>query len=102
MITIYGMPTCPDCSYLDDQLVGRESEFQKIDIGAHVRDLKAFLKLRDNSPVFDECRAKGFAGIPCFVREDGSITLVPEDVGLKSRPMTPPPAPVCSPDGKNC
>ena len=26
------------------------------------------------------------AGIPCFVLEDGTVTLVPEEAGLKSRP----------------
>ena len=102
MITIYGMPTCPDCSYLDDQLVGREDEFEKIDIGTHVKNLKAFLKVRDNSSVFDECRAKGSAGIPCFVREDGSVTLIPEEVGLKSRPVAAPAGEACSIDGKGC
>ena len=44
MITVYGMPSCP--------------EFKKV-------------------------REKGLIGIPCFVREDGSITLKPEEVGLK-------------------
>lgn len=41
--------------------------------------------LRDNNPVFDECKKKGYAGIPCFVTEDGTVTLTPEEVGLKSR-----------------
>lgn len=86
MITIYSMDTCPDCMYLDEQIRGREEEFQKVNIGEHVRNLKEFLRLRDNSPVFDECRKNGYAGIPCFVREDGSVTLIPEEAGLKSRP----------------
>lgn len=86
MVTIYGMDTCPDCAYLDGQIKGREDEFQKVNIGEHVKNLKAFLALRDNSPVFDECKKKGYAGIPCFLREDGSVTLTPEEVGLKSRP----------------
>ncbi len=86
MIKIYGMPSCPDCAYLHDQIAGREKEFEYIDLGSHVKLFKEFLAIRDNNPLFDECKAKGYAGIPCFVREDGSVTLVPEEVGLKSRP----------------
>ncbi len=86
MIKIYGMNTCPDCIYLFDQLEGRETEFEYIEISDHIRKLKEFLAIRDNTPIFDACKAKGSAGIPCFVLEDGTVTLTPEDVGLKSRP----------------
>ncbi len=86
MITIYGMKTCPDCVWVYDQIAGRESEFTSIDIGEHVKNLKAFLKIRDTSPVFDDCKANGYAGIPCFVFEDGRVSLNPEDAGLTSRP----------------
>ena len=73
MITIYGMPSCPDCSYVESQVSGND-QFQFIDIGAHVKNLKAFLRLRDTSPVFDDAKTNGYAGIPCFVKEDGSVT----------------------------
>ena len=87
MIKIYGMDTCPDCSYLFDQIRGREDEFEYISIGEHVRNLNEFLRIRDNRPVFDDCKASGYAGIPCFVSGDGSVTIVPEEVGLQSRPQ---------------
>ena len=74
MIKIYGMKTCPDCTFVDEQVVN-DSRFEVIDIGEHVRNLKAFLKLRDNSPVFDDAKRHGYAGIPCFVLEDGRVTL---------------------------
>ena len=38
-------------------------------------NLKAFLKLRDGSPLFDPVRQEGGIGIPCIQREDGSITF---------------------------
>lgn len=82
MVKIYGMPTCPDCVDIKEQIIGRENEFEYVDIGAHVRQLKEFLRIRDTSPVFDEAKANGSAGIPCFVKEDGTVTLTPEDVGL--------------------
>ncbi len=36
MIKIYGMITCPDCSYLLDQISGLEDEYEYIEIGDHV------------------------------------------------------------------
>jgi hypothetical protein len=83
MIKIYGMKTCPDCVAVDKQVEG-DSRYQVIDIGEHVSLLKEFLRLRDTHPVFDEVRKKGYAGIPCFVLEDGTVTLNPEEAGLKS------------------
>lgn len=82
MIKIYGMPTCPDCVDIKKQIEKRENEFEYIDIGSHVRLLKEFLCIRDTNPIFDEAKKNGAAGIPCFVREDGTVTLTPEDVGL--------------------
>lgn len=93
------MDTCPDCTYVEEQIKG-DNRYEVIDIGRHVRNLKEFLKLRDNSPVFDESKRYGAAGIPCFVLEDGTITLTPEDAGLKSRPIADGSA--CNLDGSGC
>ena len=82
MITVYGMPSCPDCAAVEEQIRDREN-FRMVDIGAHVVNLKAFLRLRDRRPEFDEARMMGYAGIPCFVLEDGGVTLDPRDVGLE-------------------
>lgn len=76
MIKIYGMQTCPDCTYVEEQVKGN-SRYEIIDIGQHVRNLKEFLKLRDHNPVFDAAKKSGAAGIPCFVLEDGTVTLTP-------------------------
>lgn len=81
MIKVYGMPTCPDCVSIDQQIAG-DPRFERIDIGTHVRLLKEFLQLRDHHPAFDDARRLGYAGIPCFLLEDGTVTLNPEDVGL--------------------
>jgi hypothetical protein len=54
-----------------------------IDIGEDVRYMKEFLALRDNDPAFDEEKATGDVCIPCYVREDGSVTLMSKDVGLE-------------------
>ena len=86
MIKIYGMETCPDCTYVEEQVKGN-NQYEVIDIGQHVRDLKAFLRLRDHHPAFNEAKSVGAVGIPCFVLEDGTVTLSPEDAGLRSRPI---------------
>lgn len=97
MIKIYGMKSCPDCSFVDEQ-VKDNKDFQIIDIGDHVRNMKEFINIRDTDPAFDTVRGTGAVGIPCFVLEDGTVTLKPEDVGLRSRES----GAACRIDGKGC
>ena len=99
MIKMFVMHTCPDCEYVEKQVEGNP-DFEVIDIGKHVRNLKQFLDLRDSNPAFDEAKAIGDVGIPCYVREDGSVTLYSKDVGLEPRPEGYGAA--CSIDGRGC
>lgn len=99
MIKIYGMPSCPDCEYVHHQIENRSDEFESIDISEHVKNLKEFMRLRDNNPVFDEAKENGWLGIPCFVKEDGTVTLTAEEVGLKSKPAD---GEACRLDGSGC
>ena len=82
MIKIYGMPTCPYCDYIYEQIKGREDEFEYINIGEHIRYLSAFMRLRDNDPVFDRMKRIGDVGVPAFVFEDGRVSIDPADAGL--------------------
>ena len=82
MIKIYGMPTCPYCDYVHEQIKGRENEFEYINIGENIRNMSAFTRLRDTSPVFDHCKEMGDVGIPAFVFEDGRVSIDPADAGL--------------------
>lgn len=89
MIKIYGMITCPDCSYLLDQTSGLEDEYEYIEIGEHVLKMKEFLRIRDskdNAEIFKDIKATGGVGIPCFVLENGLISLDPSDAGLEANP----------------
>ena len=79
---MYVMKTCPYCAHVMKQVVGNP-HFKVIDIGEDVHDMKEFLKLRDNNPAPDEEKATGDVCIPCYVREDGSVTLSSKDVGLE-------------------
>ena len=99
MIKMYVMHTCPDCEYVEKQVEGNPN-FEVIDIGKHVRNLKQFIKLRDTNPAFDEAKAVDDLGIPCYVLEDGTVTLYSKDVGLEPRPQEEGAA--CSIDGRGC
>ena len=82
MIRIYGMPTCPYCDFVHEQIKGRENEFEYINIGENIRNMSAFTRLRDTTPVFDHCKEIGDVGIPAFEFEDGRISIDPADAGL--------------------
>lgn len=82
MVKIYGLPTCPYCDYIHEQVKGRENEFEYINIGEHVRNMSAFVRLRDSNPAFDHSKEIGDIGIPAFVFEDGRVSLDPADCGL--------------------
>ena len=87
MIKLYGIKSCPECSGLYEQ-VKNDDRFEIIDVAQHILLLKEFLRLRDNRDEFEPARENGYAGLPVFLLEDGSITFTPEDVGLKSCPLT--------------
>lgn len=97
MIKVFVMQTCPDCLQVKRQAKD-DPRYEVIDIGEHVRNLKQFLSLRDNHPAFDKVKVNGSIGIPCFVKEDGSVTFSLEDNGLDDIPT----GAACSLDGKGC
>lgn len=97
MIKVYVMPTCPDCEVVERQAEG-SVDFEIIDISKHVRNLKEFIKLRDTDPAFDEAKKSGALGIPCFVLEDGTVSLDPTAAGLESDQA----GPTCRLDGSGC
>ncbi len=74
MLKIYGSPMCPDCVKCKEELESAGVEFVYMDITSNLVFLKRFLKLRETA-AFDEIRAGGQIGIPCILREDGSLTF---------------------------
>lgn len=75
MLKIYGSKLCPDCVDCCRELKEAGIAFEYCDFADSLLNLKEFLKLRDEQEVFCNLRAEGKIGIPCIVREDGSITL---------------------------
>ncbi len=91
------MATCPDCKQVKAQLADNPN-FELIDIGEHVRNLKQFMMLRDNNPEFDKVKAHGSIGIPCFLLDNGSVRFSMDDVRIDD--VTE--GASCSLDGKGC
>ena len=105
MTKIYVMESCPDCTEVK-QLYKNNPEYELIDIGRHARSLKEFLHLRDNHPAFVKVRERGNIGIPCFVKEDGTvfISLKHYDAALAAEQATKeyPIGAACNLDGTGC
>ena len=75
MLKVYGMKIGPDTVECCEALTRAGVEYEFLDFAEKTANLKAFLKLRDGSPLFDPVRQEGGIGIPCIQREDGSITF---------------------------
>ena len=84
MIRIYGADICIDCRNLKAIIEARkiESYFEYIDITESTDNMRAFFAIRDHEDVFEEIRdwEGGAIGIPCFVMEDGTVSLETDEV----------------------
>lgn len=77
MIRVYGSDICIDCRNLKAVLSSRGIEMDFIDITENTENLRAFLDIRDHAEEFSAIRGMegGAIGIPCFVSEEGKVTL---------------------------
>lgn len=75
MLKIYGSMLCKDCVECVEDLKKAGVAFEFLDFADSLLNLKAFLKLRDGSHLFDSVREMGSIGIPAIVKEDGCLTL---------------------------
>lgn len=75
MLKIYGSMHCPDCVQCRIDLDKACVPYEYLDFSDSLRNLKAFLDIRDHHPAFAEIRESGKIGIPCIVREDGTVSL---------------------------
>ena len=81
MVKFYGSPICSGCRETQELFAQKGfTDFQFVEITASTDNLREFLKLRDTREELRQAREEGRIGIPCFVREDGSIALEPDDV----------------------
>lgn len=75
MLKIYGHMQCPDCQNCRADLDRAEVDYEYLDFAVSLRNLKGFLDIREKNPEFDAVRERGSIGIPCIIREDGSVTF---------------------------
>ena len=74
MLKIYGSMMCPGCVACREDLDRAGVAYEYLDFSDCLLNLKEFLKLRQ-LPEFDQVKENGSIGIPCILREDGSVTL---------------------------
>lgn len=79
MLKIYGSMLCGDCVECRKDLDGKGVSYTFCDFSEKLEYLKDFLKLREDLPIFEPLKQEGKIGIPCIVKEDGTITLSWED-----------------------
>lgn len=75
MLQIYGSMMCPDCVTCREDLDKAGVAYEYLDFADSLLNLKEFLSYRDSDPAFAQLKADGKIGIPCILREDGTVTL---------------------------
>lgn len=75
MLKIYGMMICPDCVECCAALDKASVVYEFLDFSKETKNLKEFLKIRDGNSLFDKAREEGNIGIPCILKDDGTVTL---------------------------
>ena len=66
---------CPDTPSFVAELKALNVDYEEIEVQSTLPNLKRFLRLRDNEAVFDEAKAKGYAGLPALLLADGRVIL---------------------------
>lgn len=75
MLKIYGSMLCPDCVRCRQDLDRAGIPYEYLDFADSLWNLKCFLDIREKDPQFLPIRETGKIGIPCIVKEDGTVTL---------------------------
>ncbi|MBR3342834.1 MAG: glutaredoxin [Solobacterium sp.] len=73
MTTVYGSLKCPYCVVLKENLDRNNAPYEFIDILDSLRNLGAFLRIRDKEPVFDHLKAVNDIGLPALVDDNGKV-----------------------------
>lgn len=100
MIKVYVMDSCPDCVEVK-QRYNNDPDFELVDIGILARNLKDFIVLRDTHPAFEKVRERGNIGIPCFIKEDGTVLISLKKFDDSFEPVYAEGA-ACNLDGTGC
>lgn len=72
---VYGAEICINCRNYKAIQKSRDFQAEYIDITENTSNLKEFLQMRDNDPIFAPVREHGGIGISLFVNNDGAKTF---------------------------
>lgn len=75
MLKIYGSMLCKDCVACRADLDSAGISYEYLDFSENLANLKEFMAMRDKYPIFAEAKEEGNIGIPCIVKEDGTVVL---------------------------
>lgn len=74
-VNVIGSHLCEDTVAALEVLKEKNVDFEFVNISETLEGLKKYLSIRETSEIYNAVRAAGGIGIPCFVFEDGTITL---------------------------
>ena len=74
-VKVIGSHLCPDTLYALNRLSAADAEIDFVDILSCHNALKTFLHIRETSDLYKDIRGTSRIGVPCFVLEDGSMTM---------------------------
>ena len=77
--TLYFSSLCPDTVPFKETMEILGVTAREVDITASMRNLKEFLRLRDNEAVFTPRKEQGMVGVPCLV-DDGDYIFEVSDL----------------------
>ena len=75
MMKFYGTMVCKDCLEAREHLNAAGVLFDYVDIYVSTGNMKEFLRLRDTRKEFDDVKKNGSIGIPCFLKDDGTVII---------------------------
>lgn len=75
MMKFYGTMVCKECVEARERLNEAGVLFDYVDISVSVGNMKEFLHLRDTRKEFDAVKKAGAIGIPCFLKDDGTVII---------------------------
>ena len=107
---IYGSKICSGCRELKAKLDENNIAYEFVEITENIPSLRAFLKMRDTNPMFDEIKEQGRVGIPVIELDDGTLTMDEEAVlknldnlpKAETKPEEIAVGQTCGLDGKGC
>lgn len=77
---------CPDCPPAIEMAEKSGLKISILDITESMRNLKIFLKYRDNCDYFDDIKKNGSVGVPTFMVGDGEEFFdFSEDLNLREK-----------------